>query len=169
MLCVCSIYLFSENLIAQTHVIDNGSSKQRIVTFSGTLNLSTLNCVHNPITIRIDSVYSNNSFARKILLDVIITGYNGAISNVGLQAGLQITNIDWCDLINPFNLEELPFYKQGSITIHLNRPAPSVAGWFYKLGGEYTVRLDRWVKAKAATPIDLSKTSIFNEVEGEPC
>lgn len=102
-----------------------------------------------------------------IPIDVIITGYNGAILNIGQEAGLRITNTDWYDIVNPVTLESQPFYKQGSNTIHLNRPAPSGAGWFYKLGGEYNVRLGRWVKARAETPIDLSKTSTLNELEGE--
>ncbi len=57
-----------------------------------------------------------------IPLDVIITGYNGAILNIAQGAGLRIGNTDWYDVVNPVTLEEQPFYKQGSNTICLLRP-----------------------------------------------
>jgi len=102
-----------------------------------------------------------------IPIDVIITGYNGAILNIAQQAGLRITNTDWYDIVNPVTLEEQPFYKQGSNTICLTRPAPAGAGWFYKLGGEYNIRLGRWVKARSQRTIDLSITSTLDELEKE--
>lgn len=102
-----------------------------------------------------------------IPIDVMITGLNGAIFNEALQAGLRITNTDWYDIINPVTLTYQPFYKQGSNTIHLVRPTPVNVGWFYKLGGEYNVRLGRWVKARGQRTVDLSKTSTLNELEGE--
>ena len=100
-------------------------------------------------------------------IDVIITGRNGAILNVDQEAGLRITNTDWYDIINPVTLEEQPYYKQGSNTINLTRPAPAGAGWFYKLGGEYNTRLGRWVKARSQRTIDLSPTSTIQELEQE--
>lgn len=102
-----------------------------------------------------------------IPVDVIVTGYNGAILNVGQGAGLRIANTDWYDIVNPVTLEQQPFYKQGSNTIYLARPAPADAGWFYKLGGEYNVRLGRWVKARSQRTIDLSKQSTIAEIEDE--
>lgn len=100
-------------------------------------------------------------------IDVVITGYNGAILNIAQQAGLRITNTDWYDIVNPVTLEQQPYYKQGSNTICLTRPAPAGAGWFYKLGGEYNTRLGRWVKARAQKAIDLSQTSTLDELENE--
>lgn len=100
-------------------------------------------------------------------IDVVITGYNGAILNVAQEAGLRITNTDWYDIVNPVTLEQQPYYKQGSNTICLTRPAPAGAGWFYKLGGEYNVRLGRWVKARSQRTIDLSLTSTLDELEKE--
>lgn len=100
-------------------------------------------------------------------MDVIITGSGGAIFNAAQQAGLRITNTDWYDIINPVTLEAQPFYKQGSNTICLTRPAPAGVGWFFKLGGEYNVRLGRWVKARAQNAIDLAKDSKLNELEEE--
>jgi hypothetical protein len=102
-----------------------------------------------------------------IPIDVIITGLNGAIFNEAQQAGLRITNTDFYDIVNPVTLTQQPFYKQGSNTIYLSRPAPTDVGWFYKLGGEYNVRLGRWVKARGQRTVDLSKTSTLNELEGE--
>lgn len=102
-----------------------------------------------------------------IPIDVIITGLNGAIFNEAQQAGLRITNTDFYDIVNPVTLAQQPFYKQGSNTIYLSRPAPSDAGWFYKLGGEYNVRLGRWVKARGQRTVDLTKTSTLAELESE--
>lgn len=102
-----------------------------------------------------------------IPIDVIITGYNGAILNAAQEAGLRIANTDWYDIINPVTLEPQPFYKQGSNTICLTRPAPTNAGFFYKLGGEYNIRLGRWVKARAQNRVDLEKTSVLDELEKE--
>lgn len=102
-----------------------------------------------------------------IPIDVIITGFNGAILDVAQQAGLRITNTDWYDIVNPVTLVEQPFYKQGSNTICLTRPAPAGAGWFFKLGGEYNIRLGRWVKARSQRTIDLSITSTLDELEKE--
>lgn len=100
-------------------------------------------------------------------IDVIITGYNGAIINIAQQAGLRIANTDWYDIVNPVTLEQQPFYKQGTNTICLLRPSPTNVGWFYKLGGVYNVSLGRWVKARAQGAVDLAKTSTLNDLEGE--
>lgn len=100
-------------------------------------------------------------------IDVIITGYNGAILNIAQQAGLRIANNDWYDIVNPVTLEPQPFYKQGSNTICLLRPSPSNVGWFYKLGGVYNAGLGRWVKARAQGAVDLEKTSTLDQLEQE--
>jgi hypothetical protein len=100
-------------------------------------------------------------------IDVIITGYNGAILNIAQEAGLRIANTDWYDIVNPVTLEEQPFYKQGTNTICLLRPSPANVGWYYKLGGVYNVSLGRWVKARSQGTIDLEKTSTLNDLEGE--
>ena len=102
-----------------------------------------------------------------IPIDVVINGYNGAIFNEAQQAGLRITNTDWYDIVNPVTLAQQPFYKQCSNTIYLSRPTPVNVGWFFKLGGEYNVRLGRWVKARAQRVIDLEKTSTLAELETE--
>ena len=97
-------------------------------------------------------------------VDVMITGFNGAVLNVAQQAGLRIANTDWYDMINPVTLEEQPFYKQGSNTICLTRKG---MGYFYKLGGEYNIRLGRWVKARQDRAILLSLESTLDELEKE--
>ena len=100
-------------------------------------------------------------------IDVIITGANGAIYNLAQDAGLRIANTDWYDVVNPVTLEPQPLYKQGSNTICLSRPAPTNAGFFYKLGGEYNIRLGRWVKARSQNRVDLEITSVLDELEKE--
>ncbi len=102
-----------------------------------------------------------------IPIDVIFTGGGGAIFDLGLDAGLRITNTDWYDTINPVTLVPQPYYKQGSNTLCLTRPAPTNAGFFYKLSGEYNFRLGRWVKARTQNRVDLSLTSILDELEKE--
>lgn len=100
-------------------------------------------------------------------IDVIITGANGAIYNLAQGAGLRIANTDWYDIVNPVTLEPQPLYKQGSNTICLTRPAPTNAGFFYKLSGEYNIRLGRWVKARTQNRVDLEITSVLDELEKE--
>ncbi len=101
-------------------------------------------------------------------IDVIFIGYNGSVlSSTNPPVGYRITNTDWYDIVNPVSLAEQPFYKQGSNTICLAYGTPSDSGWFYKLGGEYNVRLGRWVKARAQRVVDLSKTSTLDELEKE--
>lgn len=103
-----------------------------------------------------------------IPIDVIITGYNGSILNVAQGAGLRITNTDWYDTVNPVTLEPQPFYKQGTnSTMYLTRPAPTNAGFFYKLSGEYNTRLGRWVTARSQNRVDLTTTSVLDELEKE--
>lgn len=97
-------------------------------------------------------------------IDVMITGQNGAILNVAQGAGLRIANTDWYDIINPVTLEEQPFYRQGSNTIRLTRRG---AGYFYKLGGEYNIRLGRWTKARLDQTILLTLESTLEELEEE--
>lgn len=100
-------------------------------------------------------------------IDVIITGANGAIYNLAQGAGLRIANTDWYDIVNPVTLEPQPLYKQGSNTICLSRPAPTNAGFFYKLGGVYNIRLGRWVTARTQNRVDLEITSVLDELEKE--
>ncbi|TZF83165.1 hypothetical protein FW774_12780 [Pedobacter sp. BS3] len=97
-------------------------------------------------------------------IDVIITGYNGAILNVAQGAGLRIANTDWYDIVNPVTLEEQPFYKQGSNTLYITRKGE---GYFYKLGGQYNTRLGRWVQARFDRALLLSTTSTLDELEKE--
>lgn len=102
-----------------------------------------------------------------IPIDVIITGAGGAILDLAKGAGLRIANTDWYDIVNPVTLEPQPLYKQGSNTICLTRPAPTNAGFFYKLGGEYNIRLGRWVTARSQNRVDLTITSTLTELEEE--
>jgi hypothetical protein len=102
-----------------------------------------------------------------IPIDVIITGPNGAIYNLAQEAGLRIANTDWYDIVNPVTLAPQPLYKQGSNTICLSRPAPTNAGFFYKLGGVYNIRLGRWVTARSQNRVDLEITSVLDELEKE--
>lgn len=101
-------------------------------------------------------------------IDVVFIGYNGSVlSNTNPPVGLRICNTDWYDIVNPVTLVSQPFYKQGSNTIALTYGTPADAGWYYKLGGEYNVRLGRWVKARGQRLVDLSKTSTIDELEKE--
>lgn len=114
------------------------------------------------------AVFEGTTVTRTTIpIDVIITGFNGAIINIAQDAGLRIANTDWYDIVNPVTLEPQPFYKQGSNTLCLTRPAPTNAGFFYKLSGEYNIRLGRWVSARAQNRVDLTITSVLDELEKE--
>lgn len=102
-----------------------------------------------------------------IPLDVIITGANGAIYNLAQGAGLRIANTDWYDIVDPITSAPQPLYKQGSNTICLSRPTPTNAGFFYKLGGEYNIRLGRWATARSQNRVDLDLNSELSNIETE--
>lgn len=113
------------------------------------------------------AVFEGTTVTRySVPVDVVITGFNGAVLNVAQGAGLRIANTDWYDIINPVTLEEQPFYRQGSNTICLTR-AGRGAGYFFKLGGEYNVRLGRWVRARQDRAVLLSLESTLSELEEE--
>ena len=102
-----------------------------------------------------------------IPIDVIINGNGGAIIDLSKNAGLRITNTDFYDIINPVTLQPQPFYKQGSNTIFLSRPVPTNINYFYKLSGEYNIRLGRWVNARTQNRIYLTLTSTLDDIEKE--
>lgn len=63
--------------------------------------------------------------------------------------GYRVADNDVYDSVDPITQIPQPFYTQGSNTIFFNYPSVSDVGMFMKLGGEYNVRLKRWVKARS--------------------
>ncbi|MCJ8209925.1 DUF5689 domain-containing protein [Mucilaginibacter sp. RS28] len=101
-------------------------------------------------------------------IDVMFVGSGGSLFSGGANPqGYKITNTDLYDIINPITLQPQPYYRQGSNTLCLAYTTPADQGFYYKLGGIYNVRLGRWVKARAQSIVQLSKTSSINEIEGE--
>jgi hypothetical protein len=83
------------------------------------------------------------------------------------ELGYRVANTDFYDTVDPITLKPQPYYRQGTNTLSLTYPAVSDIGNYYKLGGVYSARLGKWVKARSQTLVVLSKTSQINEIEGE--
>jgi hypothetical protein len=97
--------------------------------------------------------------------EFISTG--GSLYQASPEAGYRVANTDFYDTVDPITLKPQPYYRQGTNTLSLTYPAATDLGYFYKLGGVYSARLGKWVKARSQTFVPLSKTSQLNEIEGE--
>lgn len=99
-------------------------------------------------------------------VDVIFIATGGSLFTAGPPAaGYRITNTDWYDVKNPITLEDQPFYRSGSNTLSLVYNTADM-GYFNMLGGEYSVALGRWTKARIQNNVLLTKTSAITEIEG---
>ncbi len=114
------------------------------------------------------AVFSGTSVtASSIPVDVMFVGSGGSIyTATPTPIGYRITNTDWYDTRNPITLEDQPFYRSGSNTLNMSYTTSDI-GYFYKLGGEYNVKLGRWMKARTQTNVLLTKQSTLSEIEGE--
>lgn len=79
--------------------------------------------------------------------------------------GYKIPNSDWYDIKNPITLEDQPYYRAGTNTMFLPY-LTSDQGYFYLLGGEYSLPLAKWTKARTQAYITLTKSSTLEEIEG---
>jgi len=101
-------------------------------------------------------------------IDVMFVATGGSLFDPGPpKVGYKIANTDFYDVVNPITLESQPYYRDGSNTLALKYTTPSDQGFYYKLGGIYNPRLGKWVKARTQTIIQLTKTSLLNEIEGD--
>lgn len=80
--------------------------------------------------------------------------------------GYKIPNSDWYDVKNPITLEDQPYYRAGTNTMFVPYLTAD-QGYFYLLGGEYSIPLAKWTKARTQNYITLTKTSPLTEIEGE--
>jgi len=102
-------------------------------------------------------------------IDVVFVSSGGSLFSAGPPAvGYRIGNTDLYDVIDPITLASQPFYRQGTNTLFFAYHPNAVAdqGYYYKLGGIYSVTLGKWVKARTSTNFLLTKTSQLNEIEG---
>ncbi|ATL49963.1 hypothetical protein COR50_19580 [Chitinophaga caeni] len=100
-------------------------------------------------------------------VDVIFISSGGSLYTAGPpEKGYKITNTDWYDVRNPITLENQPYYKSGANTLCMTYTTKDV-GYFYVLGGEYNVKLGKWVKARTQSNVELTKESTLIEIEGE--
>lgn len=97
--------------------------------------------------------------------DVMFVASGGSLTASGM--GYRIANTDYYDIINPLNLQQQPFYRNGSNTKMLSYNTPSDMGYFYMLGGEFNRSLGRWTKARSQTNVELTKESKIEEIEPE--
>ncbi|MNK33262.1 hypothetical protein D3C87_517420 [compost metagenome] len=103
-------------------------------------------------------------------IDVVFVAAGGQLYQAGPpEAGYRIANTDYYDIINPITLASQPFYRSGSNTLNFAYHPNAVPdqGYYYKLGGVYSVTLGKWVKARTANYLQLSKTSTISAIEQE--
>lgn len=104
--------------------------------------------------------------ATSVPVDVLFVATGGSLyTTTPSNMGYRICNTDWYDIKNPITLVDQPFYRAGSNTINMAYTTADL-GYFYKMGGEYSVSLGRWMKARAQNNILLTKTSTLSEIEG---
>ncbi|MBB6237845.1 hypothetical protein HDC90_002469 [Pedobacter sp. AK013] len=101
-------------------------------------------------------------------IDVVFVSTGGQLYQAGPpEVGFRIANTDFYDIVNPITLAQQPFYRAGTNTLNFAYHPNAVAdqGYYYKLGGIYSVTLGKWVKARAANYLQLSKTSTISAIE----
>jgi hypothetical protein len=98
-------------------------------------------------------------------VDVIFIGNTGSLFSNG--QGYRIINNDYYDVKNPITLEDQPFFQSGSNTLAFVYTTPSDQGFYNMLGGEYSLTLGRWMKARSQNVLTLTKQSALTEIEGE--
>jgi hypothetical protein len=104
--------------------------------------------------------------AASVPLDVLFVSTGGSLfTTTPSTMGYRIGNTDWYDVKNPITLVDQPYYRAGSNTLNMSYTTADL-GYFYKMGGEYSVSLGRWMKARTQTNVLLTKTSAITEIEG---
>jgi Family of unknown function (DUF5689) len=113
------------------------------------------------------AVFSGTTItAASVPLDVLFVSTGGSLyTTTPSTMGYRIGNTDWYDVKNPITLVDQPFYRAGSNTLNMSYTTADL-GYFYKMGGEYSVSLGRWMKARTQTNVLLTKTSAISEIEG---
>jgi len=108
-----------------------------------------------------------------IPIDVVWVHVNGSLYQVGLPptygVGYRIGNTDVYDVIDPITGNPQPYFLAGTNRFAFTY-APGAAtnlGDFYILGGAFDTTLNKWVKARSQTLINLVKTSTLAEIENE--
>lgn len=97
---------------------------------------------------------------------MFISGGGSLYTPTPTPMGYKIPNSDWYDIKNPITLEDQPYYRAGTNTMFLPYLTAD-QGYFYLLGGEYSIPLAKWTKARTQTYITLEKTSPLTAIEGE--
>lgn len=108
-------------------------------------------------------------------IDVVWVNTGGTLYKIGdpptYGNGYRIGNTDVYDIIEPITGIPQPYYRAGTNTAAfkyvLNGSSAANAGYFYILGGAFDTTLNKWVKARSQTIVDLSKTSTIDEIENE--
>ena len=100
--------------------------------------------------------------------DVIFVHSGGSLYTAApVEMGYRIGNTDFYDAIDPISLKPQPYFRSGTNTLCLTYTTPSDQGFFYKLGGVYNTRLNKWVLARTQSIVDLDKKSEISAIEGE--
>jgi hypothetical protein len=104
-------------------------------------------------------------------MDVVFIGSGGSLYQVGVAptygVGFPIGNTDVYDKIDPITGNPQPYYMSGTNKANFKYATGALVdgGAFNQLGGIFDTTLQKWVKARSQTFVDLSKTSTVTEIE----
>ncbi|MDR0262176.1 MAG: DUF5689 domain-containing protein [Sphingobacterium sp.] len=96
--------------------------------------------------------------------DVVFVSTGGSLASA--TAGYRIANTDFYDIVNPVNLTNQPFYRNGDNTKAFVYVSPS-ADTFIQFNGEFNMTLGRWTKSRVQNNVSLTKESQLKEIENE--
>ncbi|WP_205195681.1 DUF5689 domain-containing protein [Chitinophaga sp. Cy-1792] len=159
----------------------------KLINGSGSTNMSTSNWVANWDYVNNDGndfgtktgglmANSGNAFGMAIFtgttvtvnsipVDAVFVSGGGSLYSAGPPpVGYLIPNNDFYDIKDPYTLKDQPYYKAGSNTMCLAYNTADL-GYFYKLGGQYSPDLGRWVKARAQNNFLMTKQTLPASLE----
>ncbi len=100
-----------------------------------------------------------------IPVDVMFVGTGGTTTLYDNGNGFRICNNDFYDIVNPLTLQEQAFYRVGTNLNAMAYSTPTDAGLYNSWRGEYNMILGRWTKARTKVIVQLTKTSVLEEIE----
>jgi len=103
--------------------------------------------------------------ATSIPVDVLFVSSGGSLYDAGPpEYGYAIANTDFYDINDPISRAPQQYYRKGLNTLSLSYNTADV-GYFYKLGGEYSTDLGRWLTARSQNNFTMTKTTTAEELQ----
>ncbi|MBV7532994.1 DUF5689 domain-containing protein [Chitinophaga sp. sic0106] len=103
--------------------------------------------------------------ATSVPIDVLFVSTGGSLYDAGPpEYGYAIANTDFYDINDPIFRTPQQYYRKGLNTLALVYNTADV-GYFYKLGGEYSTDLGRWLTARSQNNFTMTKTTTAAELQ----